>query len=102
MKGATFKGIVGLYSLTLVLYTLFMATEEKVILEIRNPKTSEETPESILDRFNGSFEILSEHIPEDMLLSQIMLTPSCGSGSRSIQETIKIFQLLMRLKERFA
>lgn len=63
---------------------------------------NKETPESILDRFNGSFEILSEHIPKDMLLSQILLTPSCGSGSRSIQETIKIFQLLMRLKERFA
>lgn len=69
------------------------------------PTTDEikkESPESIIDRFSDCLNILSKHIPQDILLSQIIITPSCGAGSRTIQETIKIFQLLLRLKERFA
>lgn len=40
-----------------------------------------------------------EHIPSELINSQILITPSCGTGSRSIEETIKVFQLVMRLKE---
>ncbi|MFN3395544.1 MAG: hypothetical protein ACK4Z9_01955 [Thermodesulfovibrionales bacterium] len=58
-----------------------------------------ETFESIRNRFDKKLKNLSRHIPEEFLLQQSMLTPSCGTGSRSIDETIKIFQLLMRLKE---
>jgi hypothetical protein len=58
-----------------------------------------ETPESVIDKFLGRLESLSVHVPRELLLSQMLLTPSCGTGSRSIEETIKIFQLLMRLKE---
>ena len=58
-----------------------------------------ETPESILDKFNGGLEILSKNIPEELVLSRTLLTPSCGAGSRSTDETAKIFQLLLRLKE---
>jgi len=58
-----------------------------------------ETPETIIDKFLSRLERLSAHIPRELLLSQMILTPSCGTGSRSIEETIKIFQLLMRLKE---
>jgi hypothetical protein len=58
-----------------------------------------ENPESIIDKFLSRLETLSVHIPKELLLSQMILTPSCGTGSRSIEETIKIFQLLMRLKE---
>lgn len=60
-----------------------------------------EKPESIILKFDERFEKLSRHIPQNILMSQIILTPSCGTGSRSIQETLKIFQLLMRLKEAF-
>ncbi len=42
---------------------------------------------------------LSEHVPSELIKSKILITPSCGTGSRSIEETIKIFQLVMRLKE---
>lgn len=59
----------------------------------------QETPESIIDKFLDRLERLSAHIPKELLLSQMILTPSCGTGSRSVEETIKIFQLLMRLKE---
>jgi len=58
-----------------------------------------ETPESLIDKFLDRLERLSAHIPKKLLLSQMILTPSCGTGSRSVEETIKIFQLLMRLKE---
>ncbi len=61
-----------------------------------------ESPESIIAAFKDRLEVLSRQIPEDILLSRIILTPSCGAGSRSVAETIKIFQLLMRLKEAFA
>lgn len=58
-----------------------------------------ETPDSIKKRFDVSLERLSKSIPADLLLSQILLTPSCGTGSRDIIETLKVFQLLIGLKE---
>ena len=59
---------------------------------------SEENSDSIKRRFDTSIERLSKSIPADLLLSQILLTPSCGTGSRSIEETLKIFRLLVELK----
>ncbi|MBI5101271.1 MAG: hypothetical protein HZB33_05495 [Nitrospirae bacterium] len=56
-------------------------------------------PESVRKRFIDGLTKLSRSIPEDLLRKNILLTPSCGTGSRSKEETIKIFQLLMRLKE---
>jgi hypothetical protein len=69
------------------------------------PTTDEiakETPESVVNAFSSRLKALSVHIPEDILTSQSLLTPSCGTGSRSVEETIKVCQLLMRLKEAFA
>lgn len=69
------------------------------------PTTDEmgrETSESLVAKFDNALESISRHIPKDLLLSRILLTPSCGTGSRSIEETIRIFQLLIRLKEAFA
>lgn len=60
-----------------------------------------ETPDSIIAKFSKKLQALSEHIPKELLMSQIILTPTCGTGSLNIQETIKVFQLLMRLKEVF-
>jgi hypothetical protein len=59
----------------------------------------EETSDSIKRRFDISMEKLSKSIPGSLLQSQILLTPSCGTGSRSIEETIKVFRLLAGLKE---
>jgi hypothetical protein len=58
-----------------------------------------ETPESVINKFLSRLESLSVYVPKELLLSHMILTPSCGTGSRSVEETIKIFQLLMRLKE---
>jgi methionine synthase II (cobalamin-independent) len=63
---------------------------------------TDENPESIRRRFKNSVEKLSFHIPEELIFSKLLLTPSCGTGSRTIEETLKIFQLLMRLKEEYA
>ncbi len=60
---------------------------------------ADEGPESIIRRFHTGVEMLSRHIPEGLLLSQILLTPSCGTGSRTVDESLKVFQILMRLKE---
>jgi hypothetical protein len=59
----------------------------------------EENSDSIKRRFYISMEKLSKSIPASLLQSHILLTPSCGTGSRSIEETIKVFQLLVGLKE---
>lgn len=60
-----------------------------------------ETPESIKIRFEKGIKQLSRNIPEDLLMSQLLLTPSCGTGARTVEETLKVFQLLMRLKEEY-
>lgn len=59
----------------------------------------DENTDSIKKRFYKGSEMLSKSIPADLLLSRILLTPSCGTGSRSIEETVKVFQLLISLKE---
>jgi methionine synthase II (cobalamin-independent) len=59
----------------------------------------EENSGSIKRRFDTGIEMLSKSIPADLLQSQILLTPSCGTGSRSIEETLRVFQLLVELKK---
>ncbi len=60
-----------------------------------------ESEESILKVTNKLLDSLSEQFSREELIQSMLLTPSCGTGSRSIPETIKIFQILMRLKESF-
>ncbi len=45
---------------------------------------------------------LCRRIPPELVRSQILLTPACGTGTRSIEETTKIFQLVARVKESVA
>lgn len=58
----------------------------------------DENIDSLKKRFDVSVKSLSNEIPEDLLLSQILLTPSCGTGSRNIEETESIFRMLAELK----
>ncbi|MBI3592128.1 MAG: hypothetical protein HY099_01340 [Nitrospirae bacterium] len=53
----------------------------------------------LIELMNDKLGKLYEHLPPELVNSNILLTPSCGTGSRSIEETVKIFQLIMRLKE---
>ncbi len=59
----------------------------------------EEDPDLLKRRFDNSMEKLSKSIPATHLLSQILLTPSCGTGSRSVEETLKVFRFLVGLRE---
>jgi methionine synthase II (cobalamin-independent) len=61
-----------------------------------------ETEDSIRRLFDERLETLARLLPVDLLRRQIMLTPSCGTGSLSVDEALKVFQLLMRLKEEAA
>jgi methionine synthase II (cobalamin-independent) len=42
---------------------------------------------------------LCKYLPAQLVQENILITPSCGAASRSVGETTKICQLLMRLKE---
>ncbi len=64
-----------------------------------NDAINKENSESLKQRFDRSLEILTKTIPADLLLSQIMVTPSCGTGSLSIEEAEKVFKTLRELKE---
>lgn len=59
----------------------------------------QEDPSSMKDRFDRGFAKISSGIDAGLLRSRSLLTPSCGTGSRTVGEMQKIFQLLMRLKE---
>lgn len=67
-------------------------TTETILIEDMN---------SILKKFRDSVESLAGFIPEDMIKKQMLLSPSCGMGSRSIEEAHRIIQFLIRLKEEF-
>ncbi|MDA8215504.1 MAG: hypothetical protein M0Z64_09560 [Nitrospiraceae bacterium] len=59
---------------------------------------------SVDDKFlktlmDNNLKKIYDHIPSELVGSQMLITPSCGTGSRSIEETIKVFQLVVRLKE---
>ncbi|NWF76701.1 MAG: hypothetical protein HXY53_09085 [Nitrospirae bacterium] len=59
----------------------------------------DENVDSIKKRFDTSLRFLSKNLPAVLLLSNILLTPSCGTGSRNVEETIKIFKILKELKK---
>lgn len=59
----------------------------------------DENAGTIQKRFDASLGLLSKSLPADLLLSNILLTPSCGTGSMSEEETQKVFQLLVELKK---
>lgn len=61
-----------------------------------------EDEDSIIRAFRERLDNLSRQVPRELVLRQSILTPSCGTGSRTVEQTLKIFQILMRLKEEFA
>jgi methionine synthase II (cobalamin-independent) len=60
---------------------------------------NEENAGSIRTCFDEGLERLSKSMPADLLLSQILLTPSCGTGSRRVEEAVKVFSVLVELKK---
>jgi len=58
-----------------------------------------ESEESVQRLFGELFERLTREVGAETLKTNIMLTPSCGTGARTMEEALKVFQILMRLKE---
>lgn len=63
---------------------------------------NKESGDSIVKLFEEAVEGLSGKISRELLLENIMLTPSCGTGSRTVEETRKIFGILEGLKKAVA
>jgi hypothetical protein len=57
--------------------------------------------EGLSTLMRSNLEKLSDHVGAQAVCSRILLTPACGAGSRTIPEAVRIFQLVMRLKETF-
>ncbi len=62
----------------------------------------DENPESIKIRFDRSMATVTTIIPEALVYDRTLLTPSCGTGSLTMDEALKVFQLLMTLKEEYS
>ena len=57
------------------------------------------TDDDIASLFKERVSRLHTLTGSDRIYSQALVTPSCGTGSRTIEEATKIFQLTMRAKE---
>ncbi|MCX7794202.1 MAG: hypothetical protein N2257_07365 [Thermodesulfovibrionales bacterium] len=62
---------------------------------------NKESLDSIKRRFLENIEALSKFVPEELMRKQMLLTPSCGMGSRTPEETHRVIQFLLRIKEEF-
>lgn len=55
----------------------------------------------IISLMSNALQALYKKLPSELVKSHLLLTPACGTASRTISESTRIFQLLMRLKEAF-
>lgn len=55
--------------------------------------------DALIDLYKSRLDELSKAIDRGLLKTNIMLTPSCGLGSRTIDEAVKALQLLLMLRE---
>ena len=60
-----------------------------------------ETADTLAKRLAGSFKpLVSKGFSESLLEERCLLTPSCGAGSLSIDDTRRVFDLLYELREK--
>jgi methionine synthase II (cobalamin-independent) len=59
-----------------------------------------ETRDALVQRFRANVEALkAKGVPESLILERSLLTPSCGCGSLSIEETRRVFSLLREVRD---
>ena len=62
-----------------------------------------ETADSLAKRLGESFKLLrAKGFSESTLEERCLLTPSCGAGSLSVDDTRRVFDLLLELREKLA
>ncbi|QWR76886.1 hypothetical protein [Candidatus Magnetomonas plexicatena] len=57
-----------------------------------------EDESSIIKKFDERLNSLAKNVDRDLILSHLMLTPSCGAGALTVPEAEKVFRLLKALK----
>jgi len=58
-------------------------------------KIDSETSDSLLQRLNNEVDKLAEKgVPRDLLKQQALVTPSCGTGSLSLEQAKRVYSLL--------
>jgi hypothetical protein len=63
-------------------------------------KINQETPESLVKRLHQSMEkLVSKGIDRDLLFNKCLLTPSCGTGSISIDLSNKVYSYLKEVSD---
>jgi len=60
---------------------------------------TEQNEDKLYGLFMDRLDYLARSIPRSLLTERIMLTPSCGTGSLSVEQATRVFELVMRLKE---
>lgn len=64
-------------------------------------KINQETPDSLVKKLNEDVKNLADKgIDENLIWERCLLTPSCGTGSLSVELSEKIFQYLSELSKR--
>jgi hypothetical protein len=64
-------------------------------------KIDQETPESLVKRLQQSMEkLVSKGIDRDLLFNRCLLTPSCGTGSISVELSNKVYSCLKEVSDR--
>ena len=64
-------------------------------------KINQETPDSLVKKLNENVKNLADKgIDENLIWERCLLTPSCGTGSLSVELAEKIFQYLSELSKR--
>ncbi len=64
-------------------------------------RIEEETADSLIKKLSGLISGLAgKGVPEDLLWKRCLLTPSCGTGSRSIEHSDRIFAVLQQMSQK--
>ena len=63
----------------------------------------DETPDTLAAKLSESFgQLRAKGFSESLLEERCLLTPSCGTGSLSVDDTRRVFDLLHELREKLA
>ncbi|MEO5356548.1 MAG: hypothetical protein H7844_04535 [Nitrospirae bacterium YQR-1] len=62
------------------------------------PSVNNEDEHSIIKKFDERLNSLTKNVDRDLLISNLMLTPSCGTGALTVHETERVFRLIKALR----
>lgn len=57
--------------------------------------------DGLTEQLERGLTSLEEFIPRELIREQVLITPSCGTGSLSTEDALKVFSLLKELRNRY-